>query len=129
LTARCRRGDDTLLYTLHLNLFDNINVTASSWEKQSMGKIFIHLKKKIKPNRWSKLYLNDDDDKPGRVSLWKEQHDKYSKSLDDYAKQFREEEDDYDDFDYFVAREEGRQLETKMKMSKTETFKTEGESS
>lgn len=53
-------------------------------------------------------------------------HDKYAKSLDKYAKQFREEEDDYDDFDYFVAREEGRTLESKMKVSKTETFQTQG---
>lgn len=58
LTAKCRRGDDTLQYKLHLNLFDNINVTASSWEKQSMGRIYIHLKKKIRPNRWSKFYLS-----------------------------------------------------------------------
>lgn len=53
LTAKWRRGDDTLMYKLHLNLFDNIDVKASSWEKQSMGRIYIHLKKKIKPNRWS----------------------------------------------------------------------------
>jgi hypothetical protein len=125
LTARCRRGDDTLLYHLHLNLYDNINVTASSWEKQSMGRIYIHLKKKTKPKRWNNLYHNKDD-KPGRVMLWKEIHDKYAKSLEDYAKQFREEEDDYDEFDHFVAREEGRELPMKMKMGKTETFQTEG---
>ena len=126
LTAKCRRGDDTIHYNLHLNLFDNINVTASSWEKQSMGRIYIHLKKKIRPNRWSKLYLNDDDDKPGRVMLWKEYHDKYEKSLENYAKQFREDEKDYDAFDYFVAREQGRDLEPNFKMTKTETFQTQG---
>ena len=59
--------------------------------------------------------------------LWKEIHDKYEKQLNDYAKQFREEEDDYDDFDYFVAREQGRELAPKMKMTKTETFQAEGE--
>lgn len=74
----------------------------------------------------AKLYLNEEDDKPGRVMLWKEIHDKYDKQLSDYAKQFREEEDDYDDFDYFVAREQGRDLAPKMKMTKTETFKAEG---
>lgn len=72
------------------------------------------------------MYLNDEDDKPGRVNLWKEMHEKYEKSLNDYAKQFREEEDDYDDFDFFVAREEGRDIQPKMKMTKTETFKTVG---
>jgi predicted transcriptional regulator YdeE len=71
--------------------------------------------------------LNEEDDKPGRVMLWKEIHDKYEKQLNDYAKQFREEEDDYDDFDYFVAREQGRELAPKMKMTKTETFQAEGE--
>jgi hypothetical protein len=55
LTAKCRRGDDTIHYNLHLNLFDNVNVKESSWEKQSAGRIYIHLKKKVKPNRWSKL--------------------------------------------------------------------------
>lgn len=55
LTAKCRRGDDTIHYRLHLNLFDNINVKESTWEKQSMGRIYIHLKKKILPNRWSKI--------------------------------------------------------------------------
>jgi predicted transcriptional regulator YdeE len=75
----------------------------------------------------AKLYLNEEDDKPGRVMLWKEIHDKYEKQLNDYAKQFREEEDDYDDFDYFVAREQGRELAPKMKMTKTETFQAEGE--
>lgn len=127
LTAKCRRGDDTLHYSLFLNFYDNVNVTASSWEKQSMGRIYIHLKKKIYPNRWTKLFMNtEDDDKPGRVQLWKEMHEKYEKSLQTYANQFREEEDDYDDFDYFVAREEGRHIEPKMKPSKvtTETFKT-----
>ena len=54
LTAKCRQGDDTLFYHLYLNLFDNVNVSASSWEKQSMGRIYIHLKKKILPNRWCK---------------------------------------------------------------------------
>jgi len=124
LTAKCRQGDDTLHYKLFLNLFDNVNVSSSSWEKQSMGKIYIHLKKKILPNRWSKLFLNEEDEKPGRVMLWKEMHEKYQKSLENYAKQFREEEDDYDDFDFFVAREEGRELQPKMKMTKTETFQT-----
>ena len=54
LTSKWRRGDDTLLFTLHLNLFDKVDVSESKWEKQSMGRIYIHLKKKIKPNRWCK---------------------------------------------------------------------------
>jgi hypothetical protein len=70
--------------------------------------------------------MNDDDDKIGRVILWKEIHDKYEDSLNKYAMQFREEEDDYDDFDFFVAREQGRQIHPKMKMSKTEKFETKG---
>ena len=70
--------------------------------------------------------MNDDDDKVGRVILWKEIHDKYEDSLNKYAMQFREEEDDYDDFDFFVAREQGRQIQPKMKMSKTEKFETKG---
>lgn len=74
----------------------------------------------------AKLYLNDDNDKPGRVQLWREVHEKYEKSLKDYANQFREEEDDYDDFDFFVARETGEHIEPKMKMTKTETFQAEG---
>jgi len=125
LTAKCRRGDDTLHFKLFLNFYDNVNVSASSWEKQSMGRIYIHLKKKILPNRWAKLYMNDEEDKPGRVQLWKEMHEKYEKSLENYAKQFREEEDDYDDFDYFVAREEGRHIEPKLKHSKVETHQFE----
>lgn len=70
--------------------------------------------------------MNDDEDKVGRVMLWKEIHDKYEASLNNYAKQFREEEDDYDDFDFFVAREQGREIQPKMKMSKTESFQTTG---
>ena len=58
--------------------------------------------------------------------LWKEIHEKYEKSLNDYAKQFREEEDDYDDFDYFVARESGINLQPKIKMKKAETIQTQG---
>jgi hypothetical protein len=70
--------------------------------------------------------MNNDDDKVGRVILWKEIHDKYEDSLNKYAMQFREEEDDYDDFDFFVAREQGRQIQPKMQMSKTEKFETKG---
>jgi hypothetical protein len=73
-----------------------------------------------------KLHMNDDDDKVGRVILWKEIHDKYEDSLNKYAMQFREEEDDYDDFDFFVAKEQGRRIQPKMKMSKTEKFETKG---
>ena len=58
--------------------------------------------------------------------LWKEIHEKYEKSLNDYAKQFREEEDDHDDFDFFVARESGINLQPKIKMKKTETIQTKG---
>jgi hypothetical protein len=58
--------------------------------------------------------------------LWQELHDKYEKSLKDYANQFREEEDDYDDFDFFVAREKGIEIEPKMniKQAKTTTIET-----
>jgi hypothetical protein len=33
LTAKCRRGDDTLQYSLYLNLFDKIDTKESKWEK------------------------------------------------------------------------------------------------
>ena len=125
LTAKCRRGDDTLLYQVYLNLFDKINVKESKWEKQAMGRIYINLKKKISPNRWTKLYLNEEE-KPGKAYLWKEIHEKHEEKLDEYAKRFREEDDDYDEFDRFVAGEVGRYLPSKpLKFGKTQKIETQ----
>jgi predicted transcriptional regulator YdeE len=54
-------------------------------------------------------------------------HEKNEKSLEDYAMQFRENEDDYDDFDYFVARETGVHLPEKpMSFGKSTTIETKG---
>lgn len=36
LTAKCRRGDDTLQYNLYINLFDKIDTKESKWEKVSI---------------------------------------------------------------------------------------------
>jgi len=66
-------------YSLYLPLFGKIDVDPSYYEVQSVGRIYIHLFKLNKPERWRRLL--EGTEKPPNMSLWWEIHEKYDEDL------------------------------------------------
>lgn len=122
LTAKCRRPEETVMFKLDIQFMEKVSVKKSKWEKQSLGRIIITLNKKAKPKRWGRLFMNAEN--PPKNFLWTEKHDLYEEELNHHALQYREEPDDYDEYDHFVAKAKGIELETKFKMKEGPKIET-----
>jgi hypothetical protein len=66
-------------YELELELFEDIDVEASYYEFSSVGRMYLSLVKKDKPERWRRLLKSTE--KISNMQLWWEQHDKYRDDL------------------------------------------------
>ena len=80
----CRRYDGVHKYYMHHELFESINVTASSYEFQSAGRLYMNLTKEAQPKRWRRL-LKNEDDKPSNMRIWWEVHEKFSDELESHT--------------------------------------------
>lgn len=84
VTCLCRRYDGVHKYHLAHELFDTINTTASSYEFQSAGRLYMNLTKLEQPKRWRRL-LKDEKEKPSNMRIWWEVHEKYAEMLEQHT--------------------------------------------
>lgn len=66
-------------YELDLELFDDIDVEESKYEFNSVGRLYVNLAKKGRPNRWRRLLKQTE--KLPNMALWWEMHDKHEEKL------------------------------------------------
>lgn len=64
-------------------LFDDINTTASTYEFQSAGRLYMNLTKSTQPKRWRRLLKSDQ--KIDNMNIWWEVHEKYADELEQHT--------------------------------------------
>lgn len=66
----CKRHDGIHLYRMNHELYENINVTASFYEFQSAGRLYVNLTKSEQPKRWRRLLKSEE--RPDNMRIWYE---------------------------------------------------------
>lgn len=69
-----------------------IDTDNSTFEEQSVGRIYIKLAKKVKPSRWARIQTKVED-KQNNSQIWWEMHDKYQEELEGFQP---EQDDDFE---------------------------------
>jgi len=81
-------------YELNLPLHFTIDPEKSYYEFNSVGRLYVNIAKKAKPNRWPFLLTSYDEQKKyNNMHTWWEIYEKYQHDLSGYAKY-----DDYEDY-------------------------------
>ena len=66
-------------YDLDLNFFGELDTEKSTYELQSVGRLYLNLVKKGAPVRWRRLL--DQTEKLPNMNIWWDLHEKYEESL------------------------------------------------
>lgn len=68
VSCMCKRYDGIHKYILNHELFESINTTASFYEFQSGGRLYVNLTKLEKPKRWRRLLKSEE--RPQNMRIW-----------------------------------------------------------
>ena len=66
-------------YDLDLDFFGELDTEKSTYELQSVGRLYLNLVKKGAPVRWRRLL--DQTEKLPNMNIWWDLHEKYEESL------------------------------------------------
>ena len=102
----CRNDKKLLKYELKLDLYEAVNVEASTLEDSSVGRVFVTLAKEQEPARWKRL-LADNSLKPQNMGVWWELWEKYEKELEEFHPDDGEDSEDDGDDVVITGQDEG----------------------